>query len=175
MWTFIRKAVLWLAGLQLLVPVSLVSSTCSAAEGLRTGDLAVSEARAIEAVATSRPCAAITAFYLRKMWPEETSGEFYLQQCPTVALVASALEAGDRSAVELLAPTQPNPYSTVLCLVKIRWSVRTINKAASVLSTEARIVDRVGTPIEPAHIVEPPTSLLMTGGSFTLMGPSAAL
>src|SRR5690349_13366994 len=115
-----RGALPWLVRLPW---AALASSPCWAAPGVRTGNLAAAEVRAIETVAASRPCAAITAFYLREMSPQENSGEFYLQGCPPLRLFASLLETGDRVAVEALAPTQPNPYSTASCLVKVRWSV----------------------------------------------------
>jgi hypothetical protein len=119
-------------------------------------------------LAAERPCVALTLLYVFRMPGRAESGTYYLDRPPSAGVIAELLREPRPRALDF--PLSPNPYGEVPYLIEVRWALSPLHGNASVLSARAELVDRTGAPIKPAHPVEQPTQVLITGSKLQVLG-----
>jgi hypothetical protein len=134
------------AALLLLV---VLTSGCATRQAIEAGsERTVDAARwadSLTSIAASRPCAAAALWYLEN--DENESGTLLL----------------DPSRDLLRAHDSDQPI-----LVEVSWSVRQLN-GVSLFTTRARLAHRDGFAFSPAHVVEPTTTVMISGGRLYLL------
>ena len=129
----------------------------------------------LERLATVRPCAATAIYLFRAVDPSTTHGTFQMTGIPSAQSVAALDDelglASETANITLLR----NPYSSEPFYVEIQWVIARLGANELVVKTWAQIVDQDGMPLNPVHQLEPPTTILVAGKSFQLLGDSNSM
>ncbi len=126
--------------------------------------------QALEKISTTRPCTAAALLHVMRRSDSESSGVFYLSELPSAYTIAFLIGLEDGGADFQL---QPNLYADVSYYVEVRWALEKLNQRVIMLRAEAQLVSAAGVQLSPAHVIEPPTRVLMVGQSLRLLPTSA--
>jgi len=121
-------------------------------------------------IAESYPCAALAVLYTARIPPGADTGTIYLNAVPSAEVIAMLARQSDASLTNILESVSLSPYTPPVLFIEVRWSRHALDNAATILTTEAQLVDQVGQPLQPAHRLQLPTRVLMSGGLFRLLG-----
>jgi hypothetical protein len=128
-------------------------------------------AHALESISTTRPCTAAALLHVIRRADSASSGIFYLSEVPTPYAIEFLIGIEDGGADFQL---QPNLYADVSYYVEVRWSLEKLNRQIVMLSAQAQLVTAAGVKLNPSHVIEPMTRVLMIGQSLRLL-PTAAV
>lgn len=132
----------------------------------------------IDVVAVTRPCLATALLFLGAGPTDSKSGILRLTGIPTretVLVLTDKTGAAGRSPQVVTEVSPYSYYSEAEFLVEVRWSLTVIDKNAFLFATQAQIVDGLGAPIVPSHIVEPLTVAVVADGAVRILGAGAVL
>jgi hypothetical protein len=134
------------------------------------------EETSLFAIAAARPCLATALLFIGRTPTRPASGTLRLNGVPTFETVMMlADKSGDTSDSAAAMVTQASPYADASYFVEIRWVVTRIRPETYLFTTQATIVDGSGSPLVPAHVVEPTTSAIVDGGTIRFLGEPKAL
>jgi hypothetical protein len=139
-------------------------------EPVLAADISPSAIASLLPIAELHPCAALVVLYTSRIPPSSHSGVIYLEAMPSVRVITLLTSESDASLVGSVESVSLSPYAGTHYLIEVSWSLHEIDSAATILTTEVQLVDQVGEPLQPAHWLEPPTRVLISGGLFRLLG-----
>jgi hypothetical protein len=138
------------------------------------GELSPHQRASVATIASSRPCLATALLYVTVRPMESARGTLQFEGFPTSRSVMFLLDTagGDSLSNDMVSAWNPytaDPSSAPVYMVEVRWTLAVLGRDGYLLSTRAQIVDGAGQPIVPAHVVEPLTTVFVTGDSFRIV------
>ena len=163
-----------MAAMLALLPASGVRSATS--EGSRGGALqehSDSEGAWLKGIAVSYPCAAMAMVLIGDLNGEGREGVFEFEGIPSVHSVEFLLDKTDGSRFDDWNPAMlRGPYSTGEFFVEVRWSLDRLDGTRSIVTTRAQLIDGLGEPIQPHHVIEPTIKVLVSASGYRVLSPS---
>jgi hypothetical protein len=120
------------------------------------------------AIAAVRPCLATALLYVGLGPTHSEAGILRFDGIPTRETVLTLTDTSGIHSADIV--TQATPYSDAAYYVEVRWTVSRISRNEYFFTTSgAELVDKKLTPLNPGHIIEPPTTALVTDHSILLL------